>query len=87
MLEMRILSPLAKVFPDDAPQPCCAPFEGMRNETVSFQLAFRPESAEDGARPWVKLEIDSPVCEHLRVRRVKRVPVRIGRLRIRMTIT
>ena len=60
MLEMRILSPLAKVFPDDAPQPCCAPFEGMRNETVSFQLAFRPESAEDGARPWVKLEIDSP---------------------------
>ena len=80
MLEMRILSPLAKVFPDDAPQPCCAPFEGMRNETVSFQLAFRPESAEDGARPWVKLEIDSPVCEHLRVRRVKRVPVRIGRL-------
>ena len=53
MLEMRILSPLAKVFPDDAPQPCCVPFEGMRNETVSFQLAFRPESAEDGARPWV----------------------------------
>ena len=45
MLEMRILSPLAKVFPDCAPQPANVPFEGMRNEIVSFQLAFRPESA------------------------------------------
>lgn len=80
MLEMRILSPLAKVFPDRAPQPANVPFEGMRNEIVSFQLAFRPESAEDNARPWLKMEIDSPIAGHLRARRVKYVPVRIGKL-------
>lgn len=80
MLEMRILSPLAKVFPNRASQPCAVPFEGLRNETVSFQLAFRPERDEDPVRPWIQLQIDSPIREYLRVRRVKRVPVRLGRL-------
>ena len=79
MLEARILSPLAKVFPDTAPQACSVPFEGLLNETVSFQLAFRPTDRNSADRPYIKLEIDSPIQDHLRVRRVKYVPVRYAR--------
>ncbi len=80
MADIRILSPLHKVFPDSAPNACSVPFEGLKNETVSFQLAFRPSDGTCLNRPWLRLEIDSPIRKYLRIRRVKCVPVRIGRL-------
>ena len=46
MLEVRVLSPVAKVFPDYAPQPCTPRFCGLRNEVISFQLAFRARYLE-----------------------------------------
>ena len=80
MLELRVLSPIAKVFPLEAP-PCCAPhFTGLRNEVISFQLAYRPVDPACGDRAYLRLEIDSPVRERIHVRRVKCVPVRMPAL-------
>ncbi len=76
MIELRVLSPLAKVFPTHAPQPCTPRFSGLRNEVISFQLAFRAATPEvNAARAHLRMEIDSPVP--LRARRVKFVPVRV----------
>lgn len=81
MLELQILSPVAKVFPTAAPEACAPRFSGLRNEVISFQLAYRPAAdapmAERGA---LRLEIDSPAKDFIRVRRVKCVPVRLGAL-------
>lgn len=77
MLELRVLSPIAKVFPLDAPAPCAPRFTGLLNEIVSFQIAYRlPEGTP--ARPHLRLEIASPVP--LRARRVKYMPVRMAAL-------
>ena len=74
MLELRVLSPLAKVFPTHAPQPCAPRFAGLLNEVISFQIAYRAASAE-ASHAHLRLETDSLVP--LRVRRVKYVPVRM----------
>lgn len=80
MLQLRILSPIAKVFPLDAPQACAPRFSGLRGEVVSFQLAYRLCDPAEVERYFFRLEIDSPVREHLHVRRVKYVPVRMPAL-------
>ena len=77
MLELRVLSSVAKVFPLDAPEPCAPRFTGLLNETVSFQIAYRlPEGAPE--RPQLRLEAASQIP--LRARRVKYVPVRMAAL-------
>jgi len=80
MLETRILSPIAKVFPDNAPEACKPCFDGLVNETVSFQLAIMNTSTNRHDRAFIRLEIDSPIKEYIQVRRVKYVPVRIPAL-------
>ena len=81
MLELRILSPIAKVFPTDAPAACEPRFSGLRGEVISFQLAYRPLPDSPMAdRSFLRLEIESPVKEFIRVRRVKWIPVRQGAL-------
>ncbi len=77
MLELRVLSPIAKVFPQDVPEACAPRFSGLLDEIVSFQIAYRlPEGTP--ARPQLRLEIASEVP--LRARRVKYVPVRMPAL-------
>lgn len=80
MLELRILSSIAKVFPEEAPQPCNPRFAGFKNETISFQAAYRPIDPNSGDRPYLALEIDSPIKDAIHVRRVKVVPVRMPAL-------
>ena len=81
MLELRILSPIAKVFPTDAPATCEPRFSSLRGEVISFQLAYRPLPDSPMAdRSFLRLEIESPVKEFIRVRRVKWIPVRQGAL-------
>jgi len=80
MFESRILSPIAKVFPDKAPEACKPVFEGLLNETVSFQLAVRNTSATHNDRIFLNVEIKSPIRERIQVRRVKYVPVRVPAL-------
>lgn len=79
MLELRVLSPLAKVLPMEAPDACEPRFSGLLNETISFQLAYRvAEIPSPLERHHLRLEIESPIRENIRVRRVKYVPVRMG---------
>ena len=79
MLETRILSPVAKVFPNEAPEAVAPRFSGLNNEVISFQLAYRntvPGSSIERRRMY--MEIESPIKESIHVRRVKYVPVRMG---------
>lgn len=79
MLEIRVLSPVAKVFPNEAPAACAPRFTGMKNEVISFQIAYR--NTEPGTYPerhHLRLEVESPIKEFVRVRRVKYVPVRMA---------
>lgn len=78
MLEIRVVSPVAKVLPDEAPEVCTPKFAGMKNEVISFQLAFRNNSAMPADRRTLQMEIDSPAKDAIRVRRVKYVPVRLA---------
>ena len=80
MLELRVLSPIAKVFPLEAPPACVPRFAGLRNEVISFQLAYRPADPDWSERTYLRLEIDSPVRDRFHVRRVKCVPVRMPAL-------
>ena len=80
MLEVRVLSPVAKVFPDYAPQPCTPRFCGLRNEVISFQLAFRSDEPLNPDKPYLRLEIDSPAKARIHARRVKYLPVRFPQM-------
>lgn len=77
MLETRILSPLAKVFPHSAPEAWTAQLEGLRNEVISFQLALLYSGDE---RAFVHVDIDSPLKDSIQLRRVHYVPVRLPAL-------
>ncbi len=71
---MKLLSALEKVFPDQEPvyRPECTALTALRGETVSFQIAY----IGSGFRKEIlKLRLDSPAAEHLRVRSVELVPV------------
>lgn len=76
-IDMRVLSALRKVFLDE--EPIEYPEEpmpgGFQNETISFQVAYKPDSASAGARGFLSLRIDSPIRECIRARRVMHVPV------------
>lgn len=80
MIELRVVSSLCKVFPNQEPTVCDAVFEGLMNETVSFQIAFRAREEENGYRPWVTPEILSDAASSIRIRQVRHVPVRMARL-------
>ncbi len=73
MMDVRILSSLEKVFLDQAPGERPLRLEALRNETVSFQLAFRQEEAQ---RREIRVTVDSPLGKYVRLRRVEQVPVR-----------
>lgn len=71
----KLLSSLDKVFQDQEPleQKDLPLPSGFQNETTSFQAAYRMT----GAEPWVdfRVEIISPLKDHIRVRQVRQVPV------------
>ncbi len=76
MLDIHILSPVVKALPQSQPIPCQHRVEGLRNEVISFQVAYRLKNREKWSNPYLRLEVDSPAKDHLQVRRVKHVPVR-----------
>lgn len=79
MLELRVLSPVAKVFPDKAPEACAPRFSGLSNEVISFQLAYRnTEPGSEIERHHMRMQIDSPIADSVRARRVKYVSVRMA---------
>lgn len=72
--QMKILSSLEKVFPDEEPvyRPECVKLSGLWGETISYQVAYTGDSF---MRERVDLKVVSPIAEHIRVRTVEMVPV------------
>lgn len=78
MLQMKIISSLEKVFPDEA---LCAEekqtFSGFQNECISFQLAFCGDDITHRMALAVRAE---STLSCLRIRSVRTVPVRLATL-------
>lgn len=76
MLQLKIISPLEKVFPD-APLHAeeKTAFSGFQNECISFQLALCGDVETD--RYSLSLKTESPL-DCLRIRAVRTVPVRLA---------
>lgn len=73
-LDLRIVSPLEKVFPDEAPKGGFTSLRVFRNERASFQIAWRAAEGESReARSYVRFRIDADIP--VRLRRVRCVPV------------
>src|SRR5699024_2489319 len=72
--EMRLVSSLEKVFPDDRPvyRPECMKLTGLKGETVSFQAAC---TCTGFMKNRVKVRIDSELKDQIHVRKVETVPV------------
>lgn len=72
--QMKVLSSLVKVFPDEEPvyRPECLKLSGLWGETISYQVAY---TGDFFMRERVDLKVISPIAEHVRVRTVEHVPV------------
>ena len=72
--EMKLLSSLAKVFPDETPvyRPECLLLSALWGETVSFQAAY---TGDFFMRERLDVKITSPLEKWIRVRSVEQVPV------------
>ena len=70
--ELKIISSLAKVFPDSAPpvrtEKCL--FSTLAGETVSFQVAYLHG---ENSRQWGVLHIEGPPFMRLNIRRVRQI--------------
>lgn len=71
---MKLLSSLAKVFPDETPiyRPECLLLSALWGETVSFQAAY---TGDFFMRERLDVKITSPLEKWIRVRSVEQVPV------------
>ena len=69
----KVLSSLKKVFSDEEPrfEPECNILTALKNETVSFQVAYTSSSTHI---TYGKIDIESPIKDHIRVRKVVEVP-------------
>jgi len=72
--EMKVLSSLEKVFPDEVPvyKPECVRMSGLWGETISFQIAY---TGDFFMRERLDLKVVSPIEKHIRLRTVEQVPV------------
>ena len=72
--EMKPLSSLEKVFPDETPvyRMECQMLSGLWGETVSFQVAYTGDFV---MRERLDVRVVSELAEHVHVRTVEMVPV------------
>lgn len=70
----KILSALAKVFPDQEPVSCsaCNVLTVLKNDMVSFQLALQVQQLH--GRQQLKVKVTSPIKNYITVRKVELVP-------------
>jgi len=75
MYDFKIISSLEKVFLD---KPIVAKetdrLSLFKNEITSFQIAGKVDDESYACKMWLKLEIDSPIKEYVKVREVGYVP-------------
>lgn len=71
---MKLVSSLTKVFPDEEPkyQPECLSLTSLKNETVSFQVAY---TGTGFMREQLHVSVLSPLQPYIHVRTVENVPV------------
>ncbi len=71
--EMKLLSSLVKVFPDEEPvyQPECMVLSGLKGETVSFQAAC---TGEIPLKITAEVSVESPLKDYIHVRSVELAP-------------
>lgn len=70
----KILSALAKVFPDQEPVSCsaCNVLTVLKNDMVSFQVALQVQQSQ--GRQQLKIKVTSPLKDYITVRKVELVP-------------
>lgn len=74
-LDTRLVSSLDKVFLDEAPEEAKDLYlEGFENEVQSFQIAYC--NTEGDVRAYIQAAVESPIADHVTLRRVGHVPVR-----------
>lgn len=71
--EMKILSPLVKVFPEEAPVEMTENmrYSGLKGETVSFQAAYYGACM---TKEYAQVAVDSEIRDWIRIRSVELVP-------------
>lgn len=74
-LQVLFISSLEKVMYGSEPAPLTYPVSGFQNETLSFQAAFRLTDMNQGR---VLVEAESALGEHVKVRHVRHMPVRMA---------
>ena len=84
-LLMKTLSSLEKVFLDEEPMRVSTAHSALRNESSAFQIAYTviPEEGDEAKYAGsvaLEMEIESPIKEFIRVRRIDHVPIRTSRL-------
>ncbi|MBR5230831.1 MAG: DUF4091 domain-containing protein [Clostridia bacterium] len=76
-MQVRVISPLEKVFADENLQARqVTAFSGFQNECISFQLAVCGDESTH-TMP-LSLRAESTLAEHIRIRSVRSVPVRLA---------
>lgn len=73
-LQTRLISSLAKIFPDEEMKehPLFEKGACLRGERFSFQMAYRFSAGWGG---WIRAEIESPLKKHILLRRTELAPV------------
>lgn len=74
-VHLKLLNSLAKVFSDEEPMEYLesGKLNGFKNEVISFQVAYTAKEVD--WNNFAKIEIESPLQDHIRVRKVNLVPV------------
>jgi hypothetical protein len=69
----KVISALQKVFSDEEPRflPECNVLTALKNETVSFQVAY---TSGNSHITYGRIEVESPISDSIRVRQVVEVP-------------
>lgn len=73
-IEIKLLSSLDKVFPDELPvyRPECMKLTALKGETISFQAACLAHS--DFLKTRADVKITSPLADYIQIRSVENVP-------------
>ncbi len=72
-LEVRAVPSVEKVLLDEAPRSYPFRVRGLRREEVSWQIAYTLR--EDAFAIYLRIAVESPVADRVRVRQVRHVPV------------
>lgn len=73
IFKTKVISSLSKVFLHNEPEEdmCCKKLTGLKNETVSFQVAYTTNCERSG---FYRVKVNSPIANSITIRQVVNVP-------------